>query len=240
MEQTQGTDSRKEIKLNLDDFDLDNFEIKPINKGLGFHKSEERVRYNSRAARTTRIEQNRPKPKAMNTFSQPQTSLRENHVEPLPRLLREESGEKLVDESAPLEVSYCEAEPLKRVAAYLIDLLILVTLFSLLAGTFLVIAGQSLQFESVMSLVGNADLLISGGLFFALLYLLYFSILDMHSSFGKDVCGLKVTSRLKANLSITDSFVRTLFSLVSFLALGLPMLLDFHSRLSDTIVIAKD
>jgi hypothetical protein len=41
-ESTASHNNNKPITLNLDEFDLDSFELKPVNKGLGFHDEDKR------------------------------------------------------------------------------------------------------------------------------------------------------------------------------------------------------
>jgi uncharacterized RDD family membrane protein YckC len=226
MELTPNSDPQKSIKLNLDDFDIESFEVKPLNKGLGFHKNEERVR-----------------PKKSNVVpvaAKPVSEVRQllQRSEPLPRLFSEEvkAPTERVPEAAP---TLKTAKAYARGVAYLLDLAIISAIFSGLVLIFLVSAGYKIEVTSLNRLLENTGVIITLGLFFSLIYLLYFSLLDMHASFGKEALGLRVEGTREKRLTISQSFMRSVLSLISYLALGLPMILDLHSKLSDSMVIEQ-
>ncbi len=70
-------------------------------------------------------------------------------------------------------------------------------------------------------------------------YLFYFTILDRegNKTFGKKIFSLKLQSKFKSNIDLVQSFSRAFISMISFLAFGLPFILDFQGKLTDTLVV---
>lgn len=70
----------------------------------------------------------------------------------------------------------------------------------------------------------------------AMFYVIYFTILDLDRSFGKSLVGIKIV-KARTPISIVDTFIRTMTSLISIACFGIPFLFDIHGHLSDTKVV---
>lgn len=70
----------------------------------------------------------------------------------------------------------------------------------------------------------------------AMFYVIYFTILDLDRSFGKSLLGIKIV-KARTPISIVDTFIRTMASLISIACFGIPFLFNLHEHLSDTKVI---
>ena len=237
MNEQTSSDSRPKIEFSIEDFDLENFNVKPINKGLGFHGKPEEIFRPSRsihkiaAAPITQKEKPTPLPPV---FTRPAVKIESR---PLDNLFAEKTQSPIREMALKVEEP---ANPEKRAFAFLIDIAILVLANGLLWLSFMFLAGLQLKAENWFKIFTLNETIIFLTLFFSLSYLFYFSLLDMSSTVGKNLLGLKVKStKEKTNLRVGDTVVRSIFSLLSFVAIGLPLLLDFHSRLSDTKVVKE-
>lgn len=76
---------------------------------------------------------------------------------------------------------------------------------------------------------------------FIFYYLFYFTILDREGSLtvGKKIIGIQIRSLRDGHLGFTQTFLRSLITLLSVLAFGLPLLMDFQGKLTDSEVVKK-
>ena len=102
---------------------------------------------------------------------------------------------------------------------------------------FLLVLASGIELKMYSRLINNQELLIFGSSIFSIYYIMYFTILDLSASPGKTIMGLRLIRTDKAELSVKYTFTRALVSLLSGVALFLPMLLDFQGRLSETRVV---
>ncbi len=117
-----------------------------------------------------------------------------------------------------------------RFTAWVIDIVFI----TLMVLGFLLTISWILNFEfSEVVVLENTSLMVGA---WALFYMIYFTILDLDRSFGKSFLKIK-TVKTRQRLSIVDTFVRTLISLLSIVGFGIPALFDLHGHLSDTVVI---
>jgi uncharacterized RDD family membrane protein YckC len=224
------------IKFNFDDFDIEEFELKPVNKGLGFHKSEERVR------------PMKPLPVSIEPLKKHMSS--KQSMNPPKMLAKSEISIGALEADKPIFMKEAvkshsieetrsvlqRAKATDRALAFLVDLIIILVMMIGVGAVLMFALDQPMNVKSAQAMIVNIEILpfILG--VFSLLYLLYFSVMDMQSSLGKELMGLTVKNISQANLAFMQSFLRTFISLLSFVALGLPLLLDFHSRLSESSV----
>lgn len=237
MNEQTSSDSQPKIEFSMEDFDLENFNVKPINKGLGFHGKPEEVFRPSRSthkpASTTVTQKDKPTPLPP-VFTRPAIKI---ESKPLEHLFSDKNAAP-VKEAPVKEDRLASAE--KRFFAFMIDVFILAISNAFLWLSFMFLAGLQLKAENWFKVFNLNETVIFVSVFFSLSYLFYFSLLDMSSSVGKNLMGLKVKStKEKINLRVGDTVVRSVISLLSFVAIGLPLFLDFHSRLSDTKVIQE-
>lgn len=237
MDQTfHQSEPEKTIKVNLDDFDLENFDIKPINKGLGFHRTSERVHPKTFSTPRPATRLSTPKEVMAPAILTQQLRLKS---EPLPNVLRTEPKQENIEQAAPREenASLVSAKAWQRLIAFLVDLTIIFALQASLGFVLLMSLGLPVEFASLAKVFSLNQWLLALAISTSVVYVAYFSILDMQASFGKDLLGLGLQTSSGDKLSFSISFLRAILSLVSFIALGLPLVLDFHSRLSETRVI---
>lgn len=235
MQEKQVNSDNNTIKFNFDDFDIESFDLKPVNRGLGFHKPQERVRPKSvpqkiDTPRVSVLNNQKPIPRPLSSLT-----------EVMPAHLESERPTFLKNEVKPVAkeetfIKLKRASGADRSLAFLIDLTFIL-LMMLGVGVIVALAlSHPINLETLENLAFSLSFNLSCLGVFCVMYLLYFGVLDMHSSFGKEIMGLNVKSISQSNLAFTQTLMRTVLSLFSFIALGLPLILDFHSRLTDSCV----
>ncbi len=233
----------------IDDI-LDNIDFKPITKGLGFHhslKEQKEVKVNLKRQSEslkneieTRMNQlniadsQTNKPNAVNMGE-----LAPFYTETITETKVQETN--LFTESEEVAVAYedNEASMGMRASAWLIDFTILI---SLMLVTFTaIIYFADLPMEFINTIMVSDDLAISFLVITTMFYIFYFSFFEKtnFSTPGKNIMGLKVKSFSSKNVSLFQSFARSILGIISLPLLGLPMLLKLHDKFTDTIVVHK-
>jgi len=119
--------------------------------------------------------------------------------------------------------------------AWFIDLLMVASFVAVTLSLFVYLSGLSP--EKFFTMTPQNDLYVFPLVLFSIYYLLYFTILDIGSTPGKTIMGIKLIKNNNQSVEMKHSFIRALVSLLSFVALFLPMLVDFQGRLSDTKLV---
>lgn len=219
MQQTtqQGKTQKKGIQSNLD-FDLDDFDFKPVTKGLGFHHNEE-------TEKTVRSYQ-RPQAKPVqDPYKRESVSISINQPrvnEPTKALIKEKTKKKSKTRSARMGMQF---------TGFIFDLIILISIQISLNYVFLKIVGLS-NFSHFLQFT-----IIEQTLFFAFIFLFYFTLMDLTASPGKRILSMRLNSLTSKKVSIDQTLIRSVVTLLSFLTMGMPLLFDFQGKLSDTKLI---
>lgn len=241
----------KIIQVNLDEFQISEDTFKPMTKGLGFHHDVKRPSFKP-APKEVKVFGSSKSPMTSNLSSLPSTlttniTKTENH---LPTGLEAFYGAKpaskteaanLFEQSVKEEIktghtTLGKAAPqTTQFLAWAIDILVIAS-FVVLTAVLLVFA-SGIEFNMYSRLISIQDLTLFGAAIFSIYYLLYFTILDLSASPGKTIFGIRLARVDGKEVSVKHTFTRALISLLSGVALFLPMLLDFQGRLSDTKVV---
>ena len=85
------------------------------------------------------------------------------------------------------------------------------------------------------------EFLIFSAILYAIYFLFYFTFMEVTqtSTFGKSIVGIRTVSFDGENLDLGTSLLRSIIILVSFMAFGLPLFLDFHGKLSNSKTIYR-
>ena len=237
------------ILFETDEFDVDSFNVKPLSKGLGFHQERERVRpnralkqpLNGHKPLATRSEQRISQqeatttPKVSNTSelfwdqTVSQTELSQFYTQSASDNQQELSSNEQND--VPLKATLSS-----RLMAWVVDMLALGVICAALLFSFVALAGMNMGTLIKGLYLGPLELAVFGLGLFSLLYIFYFTILDMAASPGKSLLGLRVCAANGERPKATQTLVRSVVSLLSLFLLGLPMILDFQSHLSESFV----
>lgn len=240
------------IQVNLDEFNISEDSFKPMTKGLGFHQEQKRSSFKSIPKEVKPFGTDRTKPlvaailgplgkqNATTASLHSPTGLEAfygakgnsgNHNQQTSL----DSKTEFRDEKIETKASYKVASLGTQFIAWMIDLLV-VTSFVAVTGALLVFT-SGIQYQMFARLISTQDLLAFTTALFSIYYLLYFTILDLSASPGKTIMGIRLLKMDNANVGVKHTFTRALISLLSSVALFLPMLLDFQGRLSDTKLV---
>lgn len=240
------------IKIDLDEFQINEDTFKPMTKGLGFHQDTKRPSF-------------KPAPKEVKTFGSSKLAVKQTfssiatniespksskNTNQLPSGLEAFYGAKGVIETENLferSQDKLEIKPERTIVnkkaapqvlqffAWIIDVLVVAS-FVALTGAVLVFS-SGIEITMYSRLISVKDLGIFTTAIFSIYYLLYFTILELSATPGKTIFGIRLVSSSGRQVSVKHTFARALISLFSGVALFLPMLLDFQGRLSDTRVV---
>lgn len=244
MESTEEIVGKKEIDVNSDFLDELNF--RPVNKGLGFHQ-ERKAQNNSYSQKIKR-----PLATPIASLEKRSDSFTRSHIDQTITLSNAESqlvyknNIKVIPEPQIPEVSgdssndkkkleIEEASYAARGVAYLLDLSILVVCYFLFS--ILIMMNLELNFNRIVDGLGPSDFIISNVVLFSLMYLFYFSVLDINKTLGKNLLGIHLQKSSHDRVDLKASFLRALTTLLSLPLLGLPSMLDFQNKISETIVV---
>jgi uncharacterized RDD family membrane protein YckC len=232
------------IAFSASEFNLEEFDFKPLNEGLGFHQEERKNGIlPTKATKSQNISVTRgssiPKVAGLGVSNPKVADKGLQSMNALSAFYEEsQSTEQLPVEEVPvqkIEKALKTAAMTKQFGAWLIDLLIVCALTVSLLALFVLVSG--LSFEQFYQVIGPNDLMIFGASAFSIFFLSYFSILDLQTTPGKSVLKLRLVREDNADITLKDSFIRSFITLVSFVALGLPCFIDFQGKLTDTKVV---
>jgi uncharacterized RDD family membrane protein YckC len=239
------------IQVNLDEFNISEDSFKPMTKGLGFHQDQKRSSFkpSPKEVKPFGSVPRSAKPSVILSSIGSQSTIGTQHVttgldvfygakgnpgnqgqQNIPERKIELNEEKIetVDsfKIAPMGIQF---------SGWLIDIAVVASFVAVTEA--LLVFASGIQYQMFARLISNQDLIIFTAAIFSIYYLLYFTILDLSASPGKTIMGIRLLKTNNSNVSVKDTFTRALISLLSSVALFLPMLLDFQGRLSDTKVV---
>ena len=242
---------------DFEDFNFDDLSFKPINKGLGFHHNEKRASF--KKPEVTTVRKHMGKPLAKESMTQPQgvkvvqTGISNLGVTQNISTVTSKSNldmfygdsskntfaTKQSALSEKLEAKVIQKEEVSHFISFvswLVDL-ISITLFVLVTITLFVLV-SGIEFNELLALVSESDQILFVYLVFSSIYILYFSILDLASSPGKALLGLNLEKTDGSNLSLTNTFLRSLVSLLSIFSLGVLSFLNLSGKISKTRIVS--
>lgn len=239
---TNSESSAKPIVVEFDDFDFDRFNVKPATQGLGFHKREESGSQ-ILSKRTSRKQQRKKSQLPTRELNSPRQEVSQQlspfYKESLtPSVSREVVEEKVEVKNEPSQISYNLAVySKKRLLAGFIDLLSIVLIEGILLGLmFISVNDGTLAIFDFSSFIQSHWLsLLPLGIVLTLFCLFTFSI---SKSPGQVLMNLKIVNRGTDHPpGPAAALLRSLILMVCFFMAYLPVLIDFHSMLSETQVI---
>lgn len=250
----------KKFDLDFDDFQISEETFKPMTKGLGFHHETKKTAFKTaprevknfaapKSPLTSPIAPVRTSESSVKSTMAPlaQTTANTAHVPsgleafygatPKSQMATtqffDEAKEKIAKKETQRDLK--TAPMLSQFGAWVIDVFVIMAFVVLTAALLVFASGIELRMYS--KLLSPNDLIIFATAMFSIYYLLYFTILDLGATPGKTIFGLKLVKTNGKNVAVKHAFFRALVSLISGVALFLPLLLDFQGRLTDTKVV---
>lgn len=228
---------------------IDNFDLKPITDGLGFHhsiKDEKEVKVSLKQKSVSLNNEFENRLNQMNTQTEEKSSVNMGELAPFyaDTELVTPKPEQIVDLASGIEVEddlsqqVSDASLPIRFTAWLIDISILLT--SMLVTFTSIIYFADLPMEILNIFMISDELFMSFVSLTLMFYTFYFSFFDKtsFSSIGKRVLNIKVIGT-RNNITLLQAFARVCLSIVSIALLGLPLLLRIHDNMTDTRVVNK-
>ncbi|MCO4792943.1 MAG: RDD family protein [Bacteriovoracaceae bacterium] len=237
--ETQNNDVENKEAIVFD-FDDNDFDFKPITKGLGFHKDKkEEKRTRVKPKKSPSVINNFTNseaptaPQAQNTeleafYSNSQPAMRSDfdQIKSKPISKQRKAKKKIKLQEAPAFNQFC---------AFAIDFIMISMATGLTLGLLIAISG--FEYSLLVKSLGELEVTKYVLSLFMIFYMSYFTILDIAGTVGKSAMGIKLVSSDGQKLKMKHTFVRAFVSLLSFVALGLPNLVDFQGKLSDTKLV---
>lgn len=237
----------KEVVFNSE-FNLDDFDFKPLNEGLGFHHEERKngiLPQSNKRNQHMSVSRDASSASRTTNLGVSNEGITRNGLESMNSLSAFYSESQTIEEAPKLKVTdfpkkqkkIVVADSLSQLTAWLIDVAAVTAISAGLLALFVVVSG--LTFTQFYEVIGPNDLAIFGSVSFSIFYLSYFSILDLQATPGKSLMNVKLVREDSKAVLLKDSFLRAFITLISFVTLGLPCLIDFQGKLTDT-KIAKN
>ncbi len=216
--------------------DLEEFEFKAIGEGLGFHQKEEKPKWNKPVTNFQTSNQH------VSTRSSTR-QLNDSSIsrEQLGFLYQNQDNNAGIQKEKVAVKNKAVKEKLagmpERFTAQLIDTVLITSAVAVMIISMLALAGVPLN-ESA-SILMSFDIAPVVIILWSFSYIAYFTILETRQTPGKSIMRLKVVSVNGQQLGLAKSLERTIFRSLSWLALGFPLLMNFHGRLSGSKVIKQ-
>ncbi len=139
------------------------------------------------------------------------------------------------EEKIYVQADYKVASLSKQFLAFIIDLGMVLSF--VLATVALLVFVSRIELNILNQLISHQDKMIFGSAIFTIYFMLYFTILELNTTPGKALLGLRLVHGKNQNVRVSHTFFRSLFTLLSVPALMLPTVLDFQGKLSGTLVV---
>jgi uncharacterized RDD family membrane protein YckC len=242
MHQEENSISKTPISLSFDDFEINIESFKPVTKGLGFHHDQKRTTF--KPVQHTKIDKVHSSGPLRNISADLEVKIKNQ----APSGLEAFYGTSALPVFPPQPIVNVEkiknAQPAELLAeapatvqffAWITDIIVLLTLVVITVACLVIASG--IHYSVIVNLVTKPEIMAFTSSLFAIYYVLYFTILDLSASPGKIIFGIRLVNTESQNLSIKNTFIRSIVSLLSIIVFTLPMLLDFQGRLSDTKLV---
>lgn len=254
MNQQDVTSSQSKMngQFNFDDFEISEETFKALDKGLGFHHENKKNQLKLTPKTTSSIKTSKSsRVKSLDTLIQKEAVAVPSTSSAVPGLeafygnstaVSDDTGSELalikqsLDETnSTMLISHSnEASSISRLLAWTIDFALVSALVVITTSSLVFASGMKI--EQLLNFISVQEWSIFLVTLFSIYYLFYFSILDLSSTPGKTLFGVRVQTIDKSELTFKRTLARSFVSLLSVFLLGLPMILDFQGRLTDTKV----
>lgn len=227
--------------------DFDELQFKAIGEGLGFHQNQnEKSSWQHKPAREptaqkplNKIERsafNEPRMEAASSISREQLGAIYNPKETAFPFQANENIAPKAHATMTTKSQKIATMP-ERLSAQLADVMIVSC--GVAAMFVLMLLAAQVPLNQASALLRSWDVAPVVAVLWLFAYVAYFTILETHQTPGKKMMRLQVVEASGEALTLGRSLERTAFRMLSWLALGFPLLMDFHGRLSRTKVVRK-
>ena len=217
--------------------EFEDFEFKALDEGLGFHQKEEKPRWKSQAKTMVA---------SSSSIHPTMDKLKRNEVQS--SISRDQLGMIYSNDQQMKTTKNVSIASVSKAKPQLKDATLTERLSAQLADTFIITGSVAVMIyvmlklaqvpnKEMLSLLKSVDVIPVVAVLWLVSYIAYFAILETRQTPGKIMMRLRVVELDGSGLSLSRSLERTAFRTLSWLALGFPLLMNFHGRLSRTKVI---
>lgn len=219
------------------DFEENDFDFKPITKGLGFHKNkkeEKRSKVTPRKSATTSVINNFTDSSPSANPGVANSELAAFYTDEAKRIIETPEVKKEIKKQTK-SIKLQKAPMFNQVAGFVIDLVLVSMATGLTVALLILISG--LEYNILVKSLGELEIAKYILSLFVIYFMSYFTILDVAGTVGKSMMGVKLVHVEGKKLKLKHTFIRSIVTLLGFVALGLPSILDFQGRLSETKLV---
>lgn len=244
---TQEVTNSKNISFNIDEFDIESYDFKPVTKGLGFHGEKENHKVMKVSEVKRKINSTRLKTQSTSISGQlnssPMTKTLSgglmSGIDAIYNSEQETKTKSVAKKNHAKKIVFKAPGHAELISAYFIDALVVTTVTMTLFFAFYGIVFKEINFGATISFIKS-----SWGfflVFFSLTYISYFTILGPIDSLGKKVFGISQRDEEKCQKRVTirQSFISVFISLLSIPLLFVPVLFDFHNKIAGIKIVKK-
>ncbi len=250
--QVSGNNGNKNITLNLDEFDIDSYDFKPVTKGLGFHEDKKsKVRPSSiqkstsnvPASRSNRASVKHPVPSLGSTSASgsylqntPATVSDNGLMSGLDAIYKREEVKKEKPVKEVKKRVLKEAAPFSMIGAFVVDLIFITLISTTLFASFFFLIANSLEAGAFILFLKSSWEFVA--LMVSLIFITYFSLLEPVGTPGKRIMGVGTFQvGEQKRITLKNAFLRSLICLFSLPLCAFPLLFDFQGKLTDSKVL---
>jgi uncharacterized RDD family membrane protein YckC len=246
--QISGNNGNKNITLNLDEFDIDSYDFKPVTKGLGFHEDKKnKVRPSSIQKTTSPVKSGRSLGTARKQVASSLGATSHGaYLQNTPTAITDNGlmsgidaiykNEQIRNEVPKKEARLKEASPFSMVGAFLLDLLNVSLISVGLFACFFFLIASTFEGEAFVSFIKTSWEFVS--LISVLIFITYFSLLEPVGTPGKRFLGLATFQvGQQKRITLKNAFLRSIICLISLPLCAFPLIFDFQGKLTDSKVL---
>ena len=224
-------------KFNLDEFDLESYDLNPLTSGLGFHHEEKKkvisqlnsekaeILYRNRLVQASKNQSSKINHRETGLgafYGNKVNSFKSNDLKTKKVKLRKKE--------------FKEATRIDQFFAFIIDFLILVSSYVGILTVFVQVIGIPFEGEVIKNFLMEFKIYFIS--LYGMIFIFYFTLLDSFGTFGKRLKQVQLVHTASFDPpSLKQNILRAFISLMSIALLGLPFLANFQGRLSQTKLV---
>ena len=222
-----------------EEFNFDEVSFKPLTKGLGFHKKDPpKAVISNPSVKPSPIQNKFRGSQTLPSKSQESLGTFYEHSNIWPNKAEEDSPHETDGTNTSGNAVFCSASSFEQLSSYAVDIFIVTILTSVTFVCFFYFS--PIKASEIASFLMSASLLKAFFILFSVFYITYFSFLDLDGTPGKTLFNLRLVDLNDKEVTFKHTFLRSLITLSSFLVAFLPLIVDFHGKLSDSKLVKDE
>ncbi len=222
-----------------EEFNFDEVSFKPLTKGLGFHKKDTpKVPISNTPVKVPPVQSKFKGNQALPSKGQESLGTFYEHSNIWPGQVENDSNNEEDEADVIDRVELCDALLYEKASSFIVDLVIIIALASVTFLSFFYFS--PIKTNEVTGFLISASFLKAFFILFSVYFITYFSFLDLDRTPGKILFNLRLVDLNGEQVAFKHTFLRSLITLSSFLVAFLPLIVDFHGKLSDSKLVKNE